>query len=121
MDDRVKAFADAVPRDKSLIYQWLADPKHDPYTRMVSVLNAAHKVNPAGADLYVTDFQARHEALRSTDLFRAMDWNVVLSEAMLLTQSALAEAVTKGAETEMKVTLAIRALKELLIQHKAVQ
>jgi hypothetical protein len=101
-------------------YRICAGPEHDPYTKFDALLAAAQKVNPPGAELLISDAVARYEARESgARLVKSgPDWNIALAEAMTLTQSALAEAVTRGPETEMKITLAIRALKQLLSQHK---
>jgi hypothetical protein len=115
----VKSIAEQLSVNASWIYRICGQSEHDPYSRFLDLHWAVSEVNPAGADLYATDFLARHEANKHGELIKGANWDTVLSEAMILTQQALAEAVTRGADTEAKVNTAIRALRQLLTQHKA--
>lgn len=113
--DHIKAFADEIGRDKSQIYRWLGDAEVDPHTREVAVIEAAFKVNPAGAALIFEDLKSRYLALRDADVIKGASWDEALSDAM----AALAEAMKRGPDFETRVAAAIRALEWLLI-HKRV-
>lgn len=102
----------------SWIYRICGGPEHDPYTKFDTLLAAAQEVNPPGAELLISDAVARYEARKSGEILKGADWNTLLAETITSTSDALAEAVTKGANTEAKINLAIRALKQLLVQHK---
>lgn len=113
--EHVKAFALEIGRDKSLIYKWLSDAEFDPYTRFVAYLRAAHKVNPAGAELLFQDLQSRYFSLKDGDLIRDADWDETLADALKI----MAEAVrTRKGSTAFKIEVSrvIRTLEWLLKQ-----
>lgn len=114
----VQGIAQRMGKHPSWIYRCCGESQHDPYTRFLDLLHAVNDENPAGADLYATDFQTRHLALKRKGSIRFADWDKILGEAMMTTQDALVEAVSKGDDLEVKITAAIRALQQLLTRHK---
>lgn len=116
--DHIKAFALAIGKDKSLIYKWLAEPEADPYTRFVAYLEAAHAVNPDGAELLFQDLQARHFALKSGELIKGADWDETLADVL----NIFADAVRTRKDNAMfhlKIARVIRTLEWLLKQQAA--
>lgn len=116
--DHVKAIALALNRDKSLIYKWLAESDSDPYSRMVALLEATHRLNPEGAELFYQDFQARFLALKNGELIKGASWDETLSDALMI----FAEAVRDRKANplfHMKIARVIRTLEWLLRQQAA--
>lgn len=116
--EHVKAVALAVNRDKSLIYKWLAESDSDPYSRMVALLEATHGLNPAGAELFFLDFQARYFALKNGEVIKGASWDETLADALAI----FADAVrTRNGNPlfHMKIARVIRTLQWLLIQQAA--
>lgn len=113
--EHVKAIALAVNRDKSLIYKWLAESDSDPYSRMVALLEAAHKINPEGAELFYQDFQARFLALKDGEIIKGASWDETLSDALNIFADAV--RTRQGSPVfHMKVARVIRTLEWLLRQ-----
>lgn len=102
--------------DDSTVYRYCGHEENDPYTRFCAVHRVTAKVNPDGAELYFQDFQARHLALRNSEILNNAGWDEALGEAM----QALAEAVrlrgAGGPEFCVKVASVVRHLEWLLRQ-----
>lgn len=116
--EHVKAVALAVNRDKSLIYKWLAESDSDPYSRMVTLLEAAHGINPEGAELFFLDFQARYFALKNGEVIRGASWDEALSDALAIFAEAI-RARNGSPLFHTKIARVIRTLQWLLIQEAA--
>lgn len=116
--DHVKAIALEVGRDKSLIYKWLAEADSDPYSRMVALLEATHKLNPEGAELFYQDFKARFFALKNGEVLKGANWDETLSDALMIFADAV--RTRQGNPLfEMKIARVIRTLEWLLLQQAA--